>query len=226
MQRHALAFRVRPSSQDEVAALLSGYDPPALRVDAHTRLLATAVFMLGNQVVRCMEIEGDLRAAAAHVAADPRVRAVEGQLHAHLEEPYDLDDPAGRQSFFRTRLMTRLAHVGPDAQVPAPTGRRLAVRLAVTPGTARSQGEALAREGLLHGPVGAAQVLDASLFVQGDDTLVQILTVDGDVADVLAALEGSHPELFRTILERDSRTTPGPDRRLPSPDDAFEEASS
>src|SRR4051794_38166911 len=125
MQRHALAFRVRPSSQDAVAVLLSGYDPPALRVNDQTRLLATAVFMLGTQVVRCMEIEGDLRAVAAHVAADPRVRAVEAQLHAHLEQPYDPDDPAGRQSFFRARLMTRLAHVGVDAQVPVlTTGRR------------------------------------------------------------------------------------------------------
>jgi SchA/CurD like domain len=226
MQRHALAFRVRPSSEEAVAQLLGGYDPPILRVDEHTRLLATAVFMLGNHVVRCMEIEGDLRAAARHIADDPRVRAVEEQLHRHLEQPYPRDGAADRQSFVRERLMTRLAHVQLDAPPPFPAARRHALRLPVAPGAARRKGETLARAGLPHGTVGRARVWDASLFVQGDDTLVLVLTVEGAIEDVVSALGMPGVESFRTVLERDPHRSAGNGPGRPAPTDDLEEVRS
>ncbi|NEB06720.1 SchA/CurD-like domain-containing protein, partial [Streptomyces sp. SID13726] len=50
--RHALTFTVKPGSEKDVAALLSSYASPEAKVDGHTRLLRTSLFMHGNRVVR------------------------------------------------------------------------------------------------------------------------------------------------------------------------------
>ena len=203
MDRHALAFRVRPGSEPAVAALLGDYDPPVLAVDGSTHLLATAVFMLGSLVVRAMEIEGDLGAVARHIASDPNVRRVESELHRHLERPYDLADPRGRQSFFRERLMRRLAHVE-HAGADAPSiVHRVAVRYDLGDGGAEEAGRRLIASGPVPERVGASRVLNASLFAQGDDTLVRVIAGEGDVEERAGALAGSGAR-FRTILERDA----------------------
>ncbi|GAA3803757.1 hypothetical protein GCM10022403_042160 [Streptomyces coacervatus] len=110
MNRYALAFRVRPGTEQDVAELLSTYDPPKLEIDEETRLLGTAVFMKGNLVVRVMEIEGDLAKVAPHLAADPSVQAVERKLNEYLEEPVDPSDPEARRTFLAKRLMHTVLH--------------------------------------------------------------------------------------------------------------------
>jgi hypothetical protein len=180
MERHALAFRVRRGSEEAVASLLSDYDPPALDVDDGTRLLATAVFMQGALVVRNVEIGGDIGRVSRHIASDPRVRRIESQLAPHLEEPYDPTDPVARQGFFRTRLMERVVHVdGTSESEPSCGARRIALRYPVTLGSARRLAAALTRGGSLPLVATDLSVRDATLFVQGDHTLVQVLTVDG-----------------------------------------------
>jgi SchA/CurD like domain len=103
--RHALAFHVRPGTEEQAARLLAGYRAPRLEIDERTRLVGTTVFMRGTLVVRVIEVEGDLGAVARHLARDPNIQHVERELNQLLAEPYDPADPAGPAGFFRRRLM-------------------------------------------------------------------------------------------------------------------------
>ncbi|MBO0912817.1 SchA/CurD-like domain-containing protein, partial [Streptomyces laculatispora] len=98
--RHALTFTVRPGTEEIVAKILSDYDAPEARVDEHTRLRRTSLFMHGNRVVRAVEVEGDLLAALRHVSRQPEVRAVEEALNPYLEQDRDLADPDSARMFF------------------------------------------------------------------------------------------------------------------------------
>jgi hypothetical protein len=108
--RHALAFRVRPGTEERVASLLAGYTAPKLDIDEHTRLLRTTVFLQDTLVVRVIEVQGDISAVARHLAQDPNIQRVERELNQYLEEPYDISDPAARRAFFATRLMSLVTH--------------------------------------------------------------------------------------------------------------------
>jgi hypothetical protein len=121
MQRYALSFVVRPGSEDEVTRILSHYGRPAPVVDRYTRLLRTSVFIRGTRVVRVMDIEGDMRAALRHLAAQPAVRDVEAAINPHLVERRDLDDPASAGAFFTRAALHR---VGGEPPVPDGAERR------------------------------------------------------------------------------------------------------
>jgi hypothetical protein len=110
MARHALCFRIRPGTEEKVAALLANYTAPALEIDGNTRLLATTVFLKETLVVRLIEIEGDLGLVARHLSADPNIQRVERELSQYLEEPYDTTDPQARRTFFTTRLMQQVTN--------------------------------------------------------------------------------------------------------------------
>lgn len=213
MERHALAFRVRLGTEAAVAALLADYDPPVLEVDGHTRLLATAVFMRDNLVVRNIEIEGDIGVVSRHIAADPNVRRVEAALAPYLEEPYDPADPVARQGFFRSRLMDRLMHVEGGFDVGAvATPHRLAVCYQVEEGTARASAQRIIDEGQPM-RIGDTLVHSTTLFARRDDTLVRVMTIEGGNDEVVVALSASHGvggtggssgiDVLHTVLERD-----------------------
>lgn len=192
MERHALAFRVRPGTEASVAELLSNYDPPALEVDGRTRLLATAVFMRDNLVVRNIEIEGDINVVSRHIASDPNVRRIEAELSQYLEEPYDPADPVARQGFFRSRLMDRVMHVESNFEVGAiATPERFALRYPVKAGAARAVAQVFIDAGQLPMRIGDTLVHSTTLFVQRDDTLVRVMTIEGDNDAVVAALSKS-----------------------------------
>ncbi|WP_377268151.1 SchA/CurD-like domain-containing protein [Peterkaempfera sp. SMS 1(5)a] len=116
--RHAITFTVKPGSEEAVAGILAGYTSPRARVDEHTRLLRTSLYMHGNRVVRAIEVEGDLGAALRHVAQQPEVRAVEEAVNPHLEEARDFADPGSVQSFFARAALPAVHHseaAGADA---------------------------------------------------------------------------------------------------------------
>ncbi|MFJ2191201.1 SchA/CurD-like domain-containing protein [Kitasatospora sp. NPDC087861] len=98
--RHALTFTVKPGSEREVARILSGYASPRAKVDEHTRLHRTSLFMRGNRVVRAVEVIGSLGDALRHVAMQPEVRAVEEAINPYLEEARQLGDPQAARAFF------------------------------------------------------------------------------------------------------------------------------
>ncbi|MFD8870071.1 SchA/CurD-like domain-containing protein [Streptomyces sp. NPDC059590] len=116
--RHALTFTVKPGSEGSVAKILADYAAPEARVDEHTRLCRTSLFMSGNRVVRAVEVKGDLVAALRHVARQPEVRAVEEAINPHLEEDRDLDDPEAARAFFMRAALPVVHHLTADPSRP------------------------------------------------------------------------------------------------------------
>ncbi|WP_158566847.1 SchA/CurD-like domain-containing protein [Actinomadura craniellae] len=175
MERHALAFRIRPGSHEAVRELLAGYGTPRLETDDGTRLLSTAVFLKDDLAVRAIEIEGDLPTLAAHLAQDPVVLEVERGLLPHLVDTYDPADPRQRGEFMARRRTEPLMHCSSSAEG---TGTRHALRYPVRPdrmdrAAAFLAGPGdLARVDTLHG---------ASVFRQGDDVLVGVFEIGGDI---------------------------------------------
>lgn len=72
--RHALTFTVRPGTEEIVAKILADYDSPQARVDEHTRLRRTSLFMHGNRVVRAVEVEETSLRRCATSPGSPRSR--------------------------------------------------------------------------------------------------------------------------------------------------------
>ncbi|GAA2150005.1 SchA/CurD-like domain-containing protein [Actinomadura napierensis] len=184
MERHALAFRIKPGTQDQVRDLLSGYRAPALEADDGTRLLGTAVFLHGDLVVRVMEFEGDLGTVARHLSADPVIREVERGLIPYLADSYDPADAVQRREFFARRLTERLAHRGSANEGK---GARHALLYPVKPGMADVAARVLAAAEDPPLQAGATTLCSTSVFRKGD-VLVRVFEIDGDVGELVAGL--------------------------------------
>ncbi|WP_327248259.1 SchA/CurD-like domain-containing protein [Streptomyces sp. NBC_01320] len=175
--RHALTFTVKPGSEDVVAKILADYDSPKARVDEHTRLRRTSLFMHGNRVVRAVEVEGDLLAALRHVSRQPEVRAVEEAINPYLEQDRDLSDENSARVFFTRAALPTVHHVTAGRQNPADI-RRHALFYQAKEGC----GMALAR--LLAGNDEEAaedrnSPIDSSTIFQRDDIVVRLLELVG-----------------------------------------------
>jgi hypothetical protein len=107
MQRYAVTFRVRPGTEEDVADLLSSYDPPNPEIDAETRLISTSVFMKDQQIIRMIEFEGDFVKIMAHLSQDPSIQSVERELDKYLieEDRRDMSNPQGAKEFFMRAMM-------------------------------------------------------------------------------------------------------------------------
>jgi hypothetical protein len=110
MERYALAFTVKPGTEQQVADILSSYGRPEAEIDEDTRLLGTTVFMRGNLVVRVLDIEGQLPTVMQHLAAQPEIQEAERQLTPYLEQERDMSTPEGARAFFINAMMTRVTH--------------------------------------------------------------------------------------------------------------------
>lgn len=175
--RHALTFTVKPGTEERVAKILADYAPPKARVDEHTRLRRTSLFMHGNRVVRAVEVEGDLLAALRHVSRQPEIRAVEEALNPYLEQDRDLADPDSARMFFTRAALPTVHHVT--------TGRhheRDLKRHALFYQAKEGCGMALARLLAEHDEEeadDAGSPIDSSTIFQRDDVVVRLLEVDG-----------------------------------------------
>lgn len=214
--RAALSFPVKPGSEAKVAEILAAYDPPDPHVDASTTLHRTSVFLHGNQVVRAIEIQGDMRAALAHVARQPQVRAAEEALNPFLVEARDLDDPeAARQFFMSAALAEAFRGASPDA-AKAGTTHRAAFRYPVRPGAAEEAAKLLAEhdKAALAEPNGL--LLASSIYVR-QDILVRVVDlrepVDADPAIALG-VDRSGPAPLARLLDFDFDAGPAGDAGL------------
>ena len=99
------------------------YNSPQARVDEHTRLRRTSLFMHGNRVVRAVEVEGELLVALRHVARQPEVRAVEEAINPYLEQDRDLADPESARMFFTRAALPTVHHVATGRPEPADVRR-------------------------------------------------------------------------------------------------------
>ncbi|MFF4712925.1 SchA/CurD-like domain-containing protein [Streptomyces eurythermus] len=193
MNRYALTFTVKPGSEEQVARILAGYRRPAAGTapdGAAPLLQRTSVFMSGTRVVRVMDVGAELRDVLRHLAAQPRIRAVEEALDAHLTEPRDMADPAGLRRFaFRSALPAVLDRVTPPdllPDVPAhERGRRHAVLYPVRPGLGAKAAELLSGAAPLQVRADVKTTLAATTVFSRGDVLVRLLEVDGSVDDAL-----------------------------------------
>ncbi|MYW13792.1 TcmI family type II polyketide cyclase [Streptomyces sp. SID2563] len=188
--RHALTFTVKPGTEDIVAKLLADYESPRSRVDDHTRLRRTSLFMHGNRVVRAVEVEGDLMAALRHVSRQPEIRAVEEAINPYLEQDRDLADPDSARMFFTRAALPTVHHVSAGRHAPESL-RRHAVFYQAKEGC----GMALARLLAGHDEEAADDTgspIDSSTIFQRDDVVVRLLEVDGPLDAQPAQALGIH----------------------------------
>lgn len=204
--RHALTFTVKPGSEKEVASILSSYASPAARVDNHTRLCRTSLFMHGNRVVRTVEVQGDLMAALRHVSEQPEVRAVEEAINPYLEKDRNLNDPESARMFFMRAALPAVHHIAagePDAEDVT----RHALFYPAKPGCGQALARFLARqdEAAAHRPDNP--VRSSSIF-QRDDIVVRLVDVRGPLDAEPDSILGVRGPRKAAVLDR-LTATPG-----------------
>ncbi|OXM62259.1 MULTISPECIES: SchA/CurD-like domain-containing protein [Amycolatopsis] len=107
----AITYDIKGGCEDEVAAVFEDFRRPQGNVvpgdggEQAGRILATAVFIRDDLLVRFIEYEGDLDAVIRFMAAQPGVREVERKLVPYLNEPRDT---ATVEGFLRTFQKSRL----------------------------------------------------------------------------------------------------------------------
>ncbi len=74
-------------------------------------ILATAVFLRDDTLVRVIEYTGDLEAVARHMAGQPGVREVEAKLKPYLTRPRDTDTVEGFVATFKRSLLRTVAQI-------------------------------------------------------------------------------------------------------------------
>ncbi|MFI5633265.1 SchA/CurD-like domain-containing protein [Streptomyces sp. NPDC051664] len=214
--RHALTFTVRPGTEEIVAKILADYDSPQARVDEHTRLRRTSLFMHGNRVVRAVEVEGDLLAALRHVSRQPEVRAVEEAINPYLEQDRDLTDPNSARMFFTRAALPTVHHVTRGRHNPAEI-RRHALFYQAKEGC----GMALAR--LLAGYDEEAaddttSPIDSSTIFQRDDIVVRLLEavgpLDAQAAQAVGVDGPGKVARLGRLLDEDANAVPTNDREI------------
>jgi hypothetical protein len=218
--RHALTFTVQPGSEEKVAGILADYRSPSARVDATTRLCRTSLFMLGNRVVRAVEVEGDLGNALRHVAAQPEVREVEEAINPYLEEARDLGDPASARAFFAKAALPAVQHSGSSSARTAGVTTRHAFLYPVKPGCGAAVAQLLAehdREAVAD----PAQPLAASTMFLRDDVLVRMVDTAGSYQQSPESAAGFAPGRGAQELSRQLDLEAGTDLQSASGIESF-----
>ncbi|MGW4031225.1 SchA/CurD-like domain-containing protein [Streptomyces sp. NPDC004838] len=179
--RHALTFTVKPGSEPTVAKILAGYTSPAARVDDHTRLRRTSLFMHGNRVVRAIEVHGDLMAALRHVARQPEVRAVEEAINPYLEQDRDLDDPGSARLFFTRAALPAVHHVSAEGPQPGDVNRH-ALYYQAKDGCGLAVARLLSQQDEEAAAHPSDPIVSSTVF-QRDDIVVRLIDVNGPLDD-------------------------------------------
>ncbi|MEU3600351.1 SchA/CurD-like domain-containing protein [Streptomyces sp. NPDC006798] len=179
--RHALTFTVKPGSEKTVAKILADYRPPAARVDDHTRLRRTSLFMHGNRVVRAIEVQGDLMVALRHVAKQPEVRAVEEAINPYLEQDRDLDDANSARVFFTRAALPAVHHVSAESRPPGEVNRH-ALFYQAKEGCGLAVARLLAQQDEEAAAHGQDPIVSSTVFHR-DDIVVRLIDVSGPIAD-------------------------------------------
>ncbi|MER8188106.1 SchA/CurD-like domain-containing protein [Kitasatospora sp. NPDC094015] len=198
--RHALTFTVKPGSEAKVAEILAGYRSPAARVDDHTRLLRTSLFLRGNRVVRAVEVAGDLGAALRHVAVQPEVRAVEEAVNPYLEEARDLDNPESARAFFMRAALPAVHHVAAPQQ-PSAQVTRYALAYPVRSGCGAAVAGLLARQDQQAVAEPGSALVAATLF-QREDMVVRVVDLLAPAESVPALALGVDGPRVAGLLAR------------------------
>ncbi|MGK5641152.1 SchA/CurD-like domain-containing protein [Streptomyces sp. URMC 126] len=113
----AITYDIKPGYEKELTGIFGDFRrvrsssvPDAQGRPAGT-ILATAVFLRDDTLVRVIEYTGDLDAVARHMAGQPGVREVERRLKPYLSRPRDTDTVEGFVATFRRSLLTTVAEI-------------------------------------------------------------------------------------------------------------------
>lgn len=198
--RHALTFTVKPGTESKVAEILAGYTSPEPRVDDHTRLRRTSLFMHGNRVVRAVEVQGDLLAALRHVARQPEIRAVEEAIDPYLEQDRDLSDPESARLFF-TRAALQAVHHVTAGRGDTPDVQRHALYYPAKRGCGMTLARFLAQQDETAADDPNSPVRASTVF-QRDDVVVRLIDMPGSIDTDPAAALGLHGARKTAVLAR------------------------
>lgn len=86
-----------------------------------TRILATALFIRDDTMVRFIEYEGDLDAVIRHMAGQPGVREIERKLKPYLSKPRDTDTVDGFVATFKRSMLRPISQLAVPRTPPAET---------------------------------------------------------------------------------------------------------
>lgn len=102
----AVTWSVKPGFDEQITKLFESYPRPNSYVitdDSGSQIgaiLATAVFMKDQQIVRVIEYDGDLSGVLRHMAGQRAVRDLEERLAQYLEVPRDTSTQESFRDFF------------------------------------------------------------------------------------------------------------------------------
>lgn len=113
----AITYDIKPGHEAELTEIFGSFQRVrSSRVqDAQGEtagtILATAVFLRDDTLVRVIEYTGDLEAVARHMASQPGVREVEAKLKPYLSKPRDTDTVEGFVATFKRSLLHTVAQI-------------------------------------------------------------------------------------------------------------------
>ncbi|MFE1753250.1 SchA/CurD-like domain-containing protein [Streptomyces anandii] len=113
----AITYDIKPGHEAELAEIFGNFKrvrSSQVRDDAGEAagtILATAVFLRDDTLVRVIEYTGDLEAVARHMAVQPGVREVEAKLKPYLTRPRDTDTVEGFVATFKRSLLRTVAQI-------------------------------------------------------------------------------------------------------------------
>ncbi|WP_406379400.1 SchA/CurD-like domain-containing protein [Streptomyces sp. NBC_01618] len=113
----AITYDIKPGFEKELTAIFSDFrrvrSSDAKDAEGRTAgtILATAVFLRDDTMVRVIEYTGDLETVARHMATQPGVREVEAKLKPYLSRPRETDTVEGFVATFKRSLLTTVTQI-------------------------------------------------------------------------------------------------------------------
>ncbi|MFB7328598.1 MULTISPECIES: SchA/CurD-like domain-containing protein [unclassified Streptomyces] len=123
----AITYDVKPGHEEELSEIFGSFRRVrSSQVEDESgqqagTILATAVFLRDDTLVRVIEYTGDLDAVARHMAMQPGVREVEAKLKPYLTRPRDTDTVEGFVATFRRSLLNTVAQISVRDGAPTPS---------------------------------------------------------------------------------------------------------
>ncbi|WP_405358767.1 SchA/CurD [Kitasatospora sp. NBC_00085] len=121
----AITYDIKPGFEAELTEIFGSFRrvrSDRVRTESGEeagRILATAVFIRDDTLVRVIEYQGDLDAVARHMAGQPGVREVELRLKPYLSRLRDTDTVEGFVATFRRSLLRTVAQISVRDTAPA-----------------------------------------------------------------------------------------------------------
>jgi hypothetical protein len=112
----AITYDIKSGCEDELAEIFSGFRRTGSSAvpgggQQETQILATALFIRDDTMVRFIEYEGDLDAVIRHMAAQPGVQEIERRLKPYLTRPRETDTVEGFVAVFKRSMLRPLSQL-------------------------------------------------------------------------------------------------------------------